>query len=161
MIKRIIFLSLITGAILAILALLPFVVKVSVFLLMFAVSLVVLIYLQRTNVLTSLILKDTLIIGSVSGFVSFIGFSIIFIPLVYLLSLFVPISYMGGFVLMLKLSNFGLLVMFTLFLSIISVMFNAFSAFLWYCLCNRGGNNLVQNSKTFEQQLNENINHIQ
>ena len=134
MIKKIFFLSSIFGVGLAILALIPFVIKIAVFLLIFGASLFVVIYLQRKCNFVVSSLKDILTIGSLSGFISFIAFSIVFIPIVYLLSLFVPIAYMGGFVLMLKLSNLGLMVMFTLFLSTISVMFNAFSAFFLPCL---------------------------
>ena len=159
--KTILILSSIIGASLAVLALIPFIIKLAIFCLIFAVSLIVLLYLRQKLDYTVMTAKDSLVIGSLSGFVSFVVFSCIFIPLVYLLNLFVPISYMGGLVLMLKLSSFALIVMFVLFLSLIGVIFNAFSAFLWYCLCNRGVNNLVQNSKTFEQQLNENMNNIQ
>lgn len=159
--KKIILLSAIIGVILAFLALIPFVIKIAITLLMTSVGIGTIIYSRYNQNLIPLTTNNCLTVGAISGFISFMIFSIIFLPLVYLLNLFVPITYMGGLVLMLKLSNFALLLMFTLFISTVSVLFNAFFAFLWYCLCNRGENNLIQTTKTFDEQLKENTDNIQ
>lgn len=159
--KNIIIISSIIGAIIAVLALIPFVIKIVIFLLMTSVSLATIIYLQQKGLLSISNLNECLKIGTISGFVSFIVFATIFLPLVYLLSLFIPITYMGGLVLALKLSNFALITMFTLFISTISVLFNAFSAFLWYCLNTKKLAPPTENITTFKEQLDDKYKNIQ
>ena len=131
-IKGIIILSAIIGGIFSFLALIPVVVKIAVFILMTCISIPIVVYLKRLGILRLTTVKESLIYGSLCGFISFIVFCAIYLPLVYVLSLFLPINYLGGLVLMLKLSNFGLIFMFTIFVSIVSIIFNAFSSLLCY-----------------------------
>jgi len=159
MIKKLIIASIISGLILSLLALIPFVVKIAVLILITCVSVFVIIYLQRQGLLQTFNAKDSMTLGAVIGFVSFIAFSAVYIPLVYLISLKFSITYLGGFVLMLKLSNFLLMSMFVLFASTVSVIFNAFFAFLWYGVyTTKVGNiqSLFSEQKTFEEQLKDN-----
>lgn len=138
--KQIVILSALCGVALALFALLPVVVKLAVFILMTCVSLPVIILLRRAGVLPLFTVKESLIAGALCGFVSYMVFSLIYLPLVYLLSTFVPIGYLGGFVLMLKLSNLGLILMFTIFISIVSVLFNSFSSLVYFYIMNSIGN---------------------
>lgn len=137
--KNILVLSALCGVALAFLALLPVIVKLSVFLLMSCVSVIVILLLQRAGALKIFTVKESLTVGAVCGFVSYIVFSLIYLPLVYLLSLVVPIGYLGGFVLMLKLSNFALILMFTIFISIVSVLFNSFTSLVYFYLMSSIG----------------------
>lgn len=130
--KPILVLSALCGAALALFALLPVVVKLAVFVLMTCVSLPVIIMLRRAGVLGEFTVKKSLITGALCGFISYVVFSVIYLPLVYLLSSVFTISYLGGFVLMLKLSSFGLIMMFTIFISIVSVLFNSFTSLIYF-----------------------------
>ncbi len=132
LLKEILLISALCGSVLALMGLLPFVVKIAVFLLMTCVSLFVTIYLRRSGKLEIFTVKESIFVGSICGFVSYLVFSVVFLPLVYILNLFVPVTYLGGLVLVLKLANFPLLVMFTIFISLVSVIFNAFSSLLYY-----------------------------
>lgn len=130
--KQIVILSALCGIALALFALLPVVVKLAVFVLMTCVSLPVIIMLRRAGALREFTVKESLITGALCGFVSYVVFSIVYLPLVYLLSSVFAISYLGGFVLMLKLSSFGLIMMFTIFISIVSVLFNSFTSLIYF-----------------------------
>lgn len=130
--SRIVILSALLGAMLSVFCLLPVVVKLAFFLLMTCVSLPVLYLLKKYNVFKPNTVQDSILTGALCGFVSFLVFAIIYLPLVFLISLVLPITYLGGFVLMLKLSSFSLILMFTIFVAIVSALFNAFSSLLWY-----------------------------
>lgn len=130
--KRIIILSALAGGLLAGVSIIPIVVKFAVFILMTCVSVPVMMTLRHYGVLEIGNVKDSLWAGALSGFVSYMVFSAVFLPLVWVISYFFAIGYLGGLVLMLKLSNLGLIVMFTLFISSVSVIFNAFSSLLYY-----------------------------
>lgn len=130
--KQILILSSLFGVALSLFALLPVIVKFSVFILLTCVSLPVIILLRRAGTLKILTVKESLWIGALCGFVSYIVFSIMYLPLIYLLSSVFAIGYLGGFVLMLKLSNLALILMFTFFMSTVSVMFNAFTSMVYF-----------------------------
>ncbi len=134
--KQIVILSALCGVALALFALLPVIVKLAVFILMTCVSLPVIFLLRRAGALQSFTVKESLIIGAICGFVSYAVFSIVYLPLVYLLSTIFAIGYLGGFVLMLKLSNFGLIMMFTIFISIVSVLFNSFTSLVYFYIAD-------------------------
>ncbi len=136
LLKEILLISALLGCILAGISLIPFLAKITVFLLMTVVSLAVIIYLRRLGKLELFTVKESIFIGAICGFVSYFVFSMVFLPIVYVLNLFVPITYLGGLVLVLKLANFPLLLMFTIFISLVSVIFNAFSSLLYYYIVN-------------------------
>ncbi len=137
--KQVLILSALCGVALAFFAMLPVIVKFAVFFLMTCVSLPVIVLLRRAGVLEIFTVKESISIGALCGFISFMVFSVIYLPLVYLLSSFVALPYLGGFVLMLKLSNFGLILMFTIFISIVSVLFNSFTSLVYFYLINSIG----------------------
>lgn len=148
LIENILALSSICGFISAWLALIPYMGLLSALFIICFVSLPVIIILQKTQLLKSFTVKESMIIGAFSGFVSYMAFSILFIALVYLLSLFFNMSYLGGFVLILKLSNFLLLLLFVLFVSTIAVMFNSFTALIYYYICDSLSG--IDNEKDFK-----------
>lgn len=146
--KQVLILSALFGIALALFALLPVIVKFSIFILMTCVSLPVIILLRRAGVLEIFTVKESLCIGALCGFISFVVFSIIYLPLVYLLSSIFAISYLGGFILMLKLSSFGLMLMFTIFIAIISALCNSFTSLIYFYIVN--GLETVKKDKTFK-----------
>ncbi|MCM1009877.1 MAG: hypothetical protein NC390_03225 [Fusobacterium sp.] len=134
--RRIIILSALAGVILGVVSIIPVIVKLAVFVLMTCVSVPVMMTLRKYGVYDVSSVKSSLMAGALSGFISYMVFSAVFLPLVFVISYFFAIGYLGGLVLMLKLSNFGLVLMFTIFISIVSVIFNAFSSLLYYYIVN-------------------------
>ncbi len=131
-VRNIIILSALLGVVLAFVSLIPVVVKLAVFILMTCACLPVIILLRKYGFDTMTSVKESLITGALSGFISYMAFSLVFLPLVFVISYFFPIGYLGGFVLILHNITVGLLVMFTIFISSVSVIFNAFSSLLYY-----------------------------
>lgn len=134
--RRIVILSALLGLVLGVISIIPVVVKVTVTILMTCVCVPVMMTLRKYGVYEVNSVKESFIAGALSSFISYMAFSVVFLPLVYVLSYFFAIGYLGGLVLMLKLSSVGLVLMFTIFISIVSMIFNAFSSLLYYYIVN-------------------------
>lgn len=130
--RRIVILSALLGLILGVVSIIPIVVKVAVTILMTCASVPVMMTLRKYGVFEVTSVKECILAGALSGFISYMVFSAVFLPLVFVLSYFFAIGYLGGLVLMLKLSSIGLILMFSIFISVVSVIFNAFSSLLYY-----------------------------
>ena len=92
LLKRISILSVLFGAILGFITLIPFVGTFSlVFLFCFIAPLVIWI-LVRYNCLSLSSIKESVIVGAVAGAVAYLGFSIIYIPISVILMKFFNLS---------------------------------------------------------------------
>ena len=131
-IKNLLFLSAIFGGISALFALIPHLGITATLFVLCAVCIPVIIILEKYACINLKTIKETLITGALSGFVAYMVFCLVFIPLVYILSLFFNLSYLGGLILILKMSSFGLILLFVIFVSIIAVIFNSFSSLIYY-----------------------------
>jgi len=81
LLKQISILSLIFGAIIGVIATLPFLFWLCILISMFWISAFVIIYLKRNNLIGIINVREGSIFGAIIGFVSFIAFSVIFIPI--------------------------------------------------------------------------------
>lgn len=127
LIKQSTILSAILGGVLGILTLIPFVRNFSFLLLILAVSAVVIVYMKRNDLIGIIDVREGAILGALIGFISFIAFSIVFVPLVSLVGLIFPSYYTFGITYMLKISGFFVLILLVIFLAILSALMNAFS----------------------------------
>ena len=87
LLKQIAILSAIAGAALAVVSIIPYINVFSFSILMLVLSGGILYYMKRNNMIGSFDLREGSIFGATVGFVSFIAFSIVFVPLDILLSL--------------------------------------------------------------------------
>ena len=130
-IKQTAILSTILGGILGVLTLIPFVRNFSFMILILCISAVIIVYMKRNELIGIIDVKEGAILGAIIGFVSFIAFSIVFIPLVsligFILSLFKITYYTFGITTMIKVSGFFVLILLVLFLGILSALMNAFA----------------------------------
>lgn len=126
-VKQAAVLSAILGGILGILTLIPFVRNFSFMLLILAVSAVIIIYMKKNDLIGIIDVKEGAILGAIIGFISFIAFSIVFVPLVALVGLIFKGYYTFGISYMLKVSGFFVLIMLVLFMGILSALMNAFA----------------------------------
>lgn len=120
-------LSAILGGILGVLTLIPFVRNFSFLLLILCISAVIIIYMKKNDLIGIIDVKEGAILGAIIGFVSFIAFSIVFVPLVSLVGLIFKGYYTFGITYMLRISGFFVLIMLVIFLGILSALMNAFS----------------------------------
>lgn len=120
--------SLITGAILGFFPLIPFLTGLSFFLIMFFTSPFVILYLLKLKLLKEIDISQCLIIGGISGFFAFIGFSLIYFPIALILNLIFKInSYIWIKVLFV---NIGFLIPMVILTGLLCGLFNMFSAFI-------------------------------
>lgn len=137
LLKQIAILSAIAGGALAVVSIIPYINVFSFTILMIFLSGGVLYYMKKNNMIGIFDLREGSIFGAVVGFVSFIAFSVVFIPLDIILSLltkgfhallnFIPVhtSFLLYF-----FNNFGgfiVLIMLIIFVGLLSALMNAFT----------------------------------
>ena len=88
--------------------------------------------MTKYDCLSYLSTKDSIIIGAISGFVSYLGFSIIYVPISVILMKFFHIAANYGVGLMLEHASFFILVVISLFMGVLSATVNAFTGFLTF-----------------------------
>lgn len=130
--KIIFLISLIIGGIFGVISLVPFTAKFTVIILLTLVSVPIIYWLKKRELINNFDEKESLKTGALIGIFSTFGFGIIFYPLVYVLSRMFTMEYLGGFSLMVRLMSFPLALMFIIFICLISAIFNAFSALMYY-----------------------------
>lgn len=127
LVKQAAILSAILGGILGVLTLIPFIRNFSFMLLILCISAVIIVYMKKNDLIGIIDVKEGAILGAIIGFVSFIAFSIVFVPLVTLVGLIFKGYYTFGISYMLKVSGFFVLVMLVAFVGILSALMNAFA----------------------------------
>lgn len=126
-VKQTAILSAILGAILGVLTLIPFVRNFSFMLLIICISTVIIIYMKKNDLIGIIDVKEGAILGAIIGFVSFIAFSIVFIPIAAILGSIFKSYYLGWLAMLMKASGFFVLIMLVVFMGILSALMNSFS----------------------------------
>lgn len=131
-VKQTAILSAILGGILGLLTLIPFVRGFSFLFLLIGVAALVLIYMKKNDLIGIIDVKEGMAFGGIIGFVSFIAFSIVYIPLVTIigdiLSLFkINYTYLASGLTFFIQSGFFVLVLIIIFMGLLSALMNAFS----------------------------------
>ena len=84
--KQISLLSIFLGAALGVITIIPFIGEIAFWVLMCFVAPLVLCFMIYNGALLIQDVKESVVLGSIVGFVSFVGFSVFYIPLVVLLA---------------------------------------------------------------------------
>ena len=124
--KRMATLSGILGLALGFLTIIPFICNFSFFALVVLAAPIVLIYMKKLNMIGILEPKLGAMYGAIIGFISFLGFSISFVPLATIIGFIYKGSYYLGVSLLFR-SGFFVLIMMVFFVAILSALMNAFS----------------------------------
>ncbi len=152
-IKNLAIISLIFGAISGFLALIPIFGILILLILIFCSSFLIIVFMKKTALLPNPNEQTGMLWGGISGFFAFIGFSIIFLPCSFILSLIFKMSYYTGIGMIMK-SGFSIMVTLVLFLAILCAMMNAFAGLASIYVFN--GNN--QSSVLPQKNANFNLN---
>ena len=132
LLRQIAILSIFFGFLLGVVTLIPYAGAISfVFLLCFVAPLVIWI-LIKYGCLSLSSIKDSVIAGAISGFISYLGFSIIYVPISVILMKYFHIAANYGVGLMLGNASFFILVVISLFMGVLSATINAFTGFLTF-----------------------------
>lgn len=125
-------LSIFLGAILGIITLIPFIGNLAFWLLMCFASTVIIIFMTKFEILEIKTVQESAVLGAIIGFISFLGFSIFYIPSIMLLSKVFGISSNYGVSMALNNASFGIIIAIVIFMGVLSATINAFSGFLTF-----------------------------
>lgn len=142
LLRQISVLSILFGGILGVLTLVPYLGTITfIFLICFIAPLVIWLLIENKCLIMEKA-QDSIIVGAISGFVSFMSFSIFFVPISIVLIRFFGLASNYGVGLMLANANFFLLAVIAVFLGVVGATVNAFTGFLTYYVIE-----LINNSK--------------
>ena len=128
LLKQISIISAFAGAILGLVTIIPYLSFFSFMILLLLLGAIVLVYMKQNDLIGIINVKEGCVLGAIIGFVSFVAFSIMFVPISMILGWLIP-SYTQGFM-RFFLDSFGSLVVMVfliLFMAGISALFNAFA----------------------------------
>lgn len=132
LLKQIVILSAFFGAVLGALTLIPYLGIISFVSLICFISPLVIWILVKYNCLSLSSIKDSVITGAISGFIAYMGFSIIYVPISVILMKLFHISANIGVGYMLGNASFFLLLILSLFMGVLGATVNAFTGFLTF-----------------------------
>ena len=132
LVRQISILSTFLGAVLAVLTLVPFIGTISFLFLICFVAPVVIWILLKYDCITMSSVKDGIIAGAIAGFVSYIVFSAVFIPVSIILIKLFNYSPNYGIGIMLNNASFFILAVVSVFMGVVGATVNAFTGFLTF-----------------------------
>lgn len=127
LVKQISILSAILGAALGLLTIIPFIGGISFLFLMSFAGAALFVYMKRKALIGYVEPKDGALYGAICGFVSFLAFSVVYMPIAAILGLmfknsrYALITFSIG-------SGFFVVVMLAVFVAVLAAVVNAFSA---------------------------------
>jgi len=132
LLKQIAILSIFFGAILGAVTLIPYLGIISFIFLISLIAPLVIWLLVKYNCLSLSSIKDSVIVGAIAGFIAYMGFSIIYVPISVILMKLFHISANIGIGYMLGNANFFLLFIISTFMGVLGATVNAFTGFLTF-----------------------------
>ena len=132
LLRQISVLSIFFGLLLGAITLIPYVGTFSfIFLICFMAPFVIWI-LVKYNCLSLTSIKDSVIVGAIAGFVSYMGFSILYVPVSVVLMKFFHLAANYGVGFMLQNASFFILIVVSIFMGVLGATVNAFTGFLTF-----------------------------
>ena len=132
LLKQIAILSIFFGAILGAVTLIPYLGIISFIFLISLIAPLVIWLLVKYNCLSLSSIKDSVIVGAIAGFVAYMGFSIIYVPISVILMKLFHIAANIGIGYMLGNASFFLLLVISVFMGVLAATVNAFTGFLTF-----------------------------
>ena len=132
LLKQIAILSAFFGAVLGAITLIPYLGGISFVFLISLIAPLVIWLLVKYNCLSLSSTKDSVIVGAIAGFVAYLGFSIVYVPISVLLMKVFHLAANVGVGFMLGNATFFLLVVISLFMGVLGATINAFTGFLTF-----------------------------
>ena len=132
LLRQISILSAFFGAVAGVITIIPFIGTYSFIFLLCFIAPVVIWLLYKYNCIELISIKDGIITGAIAGFVAYIAFSVIYIPISIILLNIFKFSSNYGVGLMLNNAGFFLLTVTSVFLSVVSATINGFTGFITF-----------------------------
>lgn len=130
--KQVCLLSIFLGAVLGFVTVIPFIGQIAFWILMCLSSTAVILFMTKFEMLEIQSVQESAVLGAIIGFISFIGFSILYIPAIVILAKFFQFYPNYGVSLALSNASLGLIIVLVIFMGVLSATINAFSGFLTY-----------------------------
>lgn len=134
--KQMSILSGLLGLILGVLTIIPFICNFSFFALFVMAAPIIMIYMKKMQMMGILDIRQGAMYGAIIGFVSFLGFSISFVPLATIIGFIYKGSYYLGVSLLFR-SGFFVLIMMIFFVALLSALMNSFSGLVTMYIYNQ------------------------
>lgn len=136
LIKQMATLSGVLGLVLGVLTIIPFICNFSFFALIVLAAPIILFYMKKLDMIGILDIKQGAMYGGIVGFVSFLAFSVSFVPLATLIGFLYKGSYYLGVSLLVR-SGFFVMIMMVFFVAILAALMNAFSGLVTIYIYNQ------------------------
>ena len=156
LLKQMSILGAFAGVILGLITIVPYISAISFFILVTCLSAFILVYLKQNDLIGIINIREGCIFGALIGFVSFIAFSVVYLPISMLLDWLIP-SYTQGFMRYFLTGGFiSIIVMLLLVILMagISALFNGFAgvitAYVYELITGIKKENDENNSVDFE-----------
>lgn len=136
LLKQMAMLSSVLGLILGVLTIIPFISNISFFALFVLAAPIVLVYMKKLEMIGILDIRQGAMYGAIIGFISFLAFSVSFVPLATIIGFIYKGSYYLGVSLLFR-SGFFVLIMMVFFVAILAALMNAFSGLVTMYVYNQ------------------------
>lgn len=129
LLKQISILSAIVGAILGVITIIPLLGSFSFLFIIALMGAGLIVYMKKMSLIGFLEPNDGAIFGGIAGFISFLGFSVTFLPLCTIIGVFAKFSFYAGIKSLVLgfISMPFLLIVFVVLTALMSALMNAFS----------------------------------
>ncbi len=124
--KQMAVLSALMGLVMGVITIIPIICNLSFFALFVLAAPIILIYMKKMQMIGILDIKQGAMYGAIIGFISFLGFSVSFVPLAAIIGLIYKGSFYLGISLLMR-SGFFVLITLIFFVALLSAMMNSFS----------------------------------
>lgn len=132
LLKLVMLVSAFVGGVCGVLTILPYVGQIAFWILLCLASVIVMTFLMRAKVLELFTVQESVTLGAIIGFVSFMVFCIVYVPVVIILMKFFNYYSNYGVSVILSSASFGVILILSLFMGVLSATVNAFTGFLTY-----------------------------
>lgn len=130
--KQITFLSIVLGAMLGLITAIPFIGSIAFWILMCIASTIIITMMTKSELLIINSVRESAVLGAIIGFTSFLGFSLFYVPIIIILAKYFNIYPNYGISMALSNASSGVIIIFVIFVAILSATLNAFSGFLTF-----------------------------
>ena len=136
LLKQMGMLSSVLGLVLGVITIIPFICNFSFFALIVLSALIILVYMKKLDMIGILDIRQGAMYGAIIGFISFVAFSVSFVPLATIIGFIYKGSYYLGVSLLFR-TGFFVLIMMVFFVALLAALMNAFSGLVTIYVYNQ------------------------
>ena len=136
LLKQMGMLSSVLGLVLGVITIIPFICNFSFFALIVLSAPIILVYMKKLDMIGILDIRQSAMYGAIIGFISFVAFSVSFVPLATIIGFIYKGSYYLGVSLLFR-TGFFVLIMMVFFVALLAALMNAFSGLVTIYVYNQ------------------------